>query len=540
MSAIIGIAVDDLPSTSPVCGQHDDYQPPSPISSDVPDLPTTPPRPLPPPKDLPVILSPTNIRLSRSMENFSRPTRSLAIAGDISPISEMDSEDVWTAGPFLPTAPPSPLSWAEATNDTLTSVSSSRRQSQSFDSNLDKPLPLPPALPHAVSTVEESAMPLTTEMPPQLPDIPVGSFDEVFNSSATFSSPDHTGAASPRNSLRHMQTFPSAKAARRRSQSSGEMTLGNSISAISLMSPAITFRPKHARQPSIGIKKIDIEDWDDAIDYSWDHPLDVEDASNADFKVLESVNTAIARAPAPPANIQAYSNRPMPLTPVMEQQHEDHAADSLQSPTRGYADNAAASLRGLGIDALRPITVVQVDNDAYTVDESKRESSRISAIQRDAGSTISKSSSQESIILSIASSIMGTQRSSNSSTNLSDMSPFTSFGSEPESAPQKEIRRAESREGDASDTSQDTVTTEPRSLSTPATKACSPAASPAAKHERGFSTSQVNVPDRSSSIAASRPPAGTRQRSSTLNSGRPKNRVSYSLFPASKPAVPSI
>ena len=168
---------------------------------------------------------------------------------------------------------------------------------------------------------------------------------------------------------------------------------------------------------------------------------------------------------------------------------------------------------------------------------------RISAIRREPGSPISKSSSQESIILSMASSIMGTHRSSNSSTSLSDLSNLAGIENDSVSFITDDAKlRAQSN---TSDSSQNTVTTESHSVSTLGTDLTSPPASnntsPAHKHERGISLSRINVPNRTSSMAAARPMSPVaRQRSSTLNT-RPKNlttRASYSLFPATRPSPP--
>ena len=537
---IRGIPVDDLPTSSEAAASQDAPPLPSPTSSIMPDLPMTPPRPSPPPKDD----TTPNIRLSRSVENFSRPTRSPALGLDISPISEVSREgDTHLSVSLLPSVPPSPLSWAEVTTDSLTSISS-RRQSVAPAHLLDKPLPHPPTVVHAVSTSDDSALPLRTAPLPQLPLTPnVGAGE---NAAANASQPADVRPSMPhRASLRHMQTFPSSKAARRRSQSSGEMTLGSTAIASALTSPVYAQTPR--RRPSIGIKKIDIEDWEDAIDYSWDHPLDVEE-HEAYFRQVEPVNAhETPKGITQPTHASTQMNRPLPLklTPVMEQESSPVPRNEipLQSPTTGYGEQLGRTgvLQGLGIETFRRATAALAEVETPPNHVNRRESPQITAIRREPGSPISKSSSQESIILSIASSIMGTQRSSNSSTSLSDMSHLASIEDEANLVMNDAMRRADSIEGNVSDSSQETVTTEPQSVSTPATEYPSPLvskdSSPANGHERGTSGSRINVPNRTSSIAASKsmPPAA-RQRSSTLN-GRPKNaRASYSLFPGPRSA----
>lgn len=547
---IKGISVSDLPTSAQGHNRSDAPPLPSPTSSIMPDLPMTPPRPEPPPKDRPTPASTPNINLSRSVENFSRLTRSPVFGVDISPISEHPADvETCPSGPVLPSAPPSPLSWAEATNDTLTTTSA-RGPLVAPPHMLDKPLPLPPTLVHAVSTADDSALPLRTAPLPQLPlTLSLAAGDNGASSAPAPT--EQRPSPAHRSSLRHMQTFPSAKAARRRSQSSGEMTLGSAVSSFGRLSPVQSLMPKPKNRASIGIKKIDIEDWEDAIDYSWDHPPDLDDGFEPNYDHVEIVDPSVAVAKDPAATTRpAHSSRskPLSLTPVMEDQTFDkiRRENEVMSATTGFSDigNSAVRLQGLGIESLRPVTAYQVEADAGSDRGSMRESLRIPGIRREPGSPMSKSSSQESIILSIASSIMGTHRSSNSSTSFSDMGQLASIEDESSMAQATNEHRADSVGGNVSDSSQDTVTTEPKSVYTPATEPPSP---PIGKHyvpshnrERGTSVSRVHVPNRTSSIMGStKPPPATRQRSSTL-SGRPKNvRVSYSLFPTTQPLPPT-
>ena len=126
--------------------------------------------------------------------------------------------------------------------------------------------------------------------------------------------------------------------------------------------------PKPTRRPSIGIKKIDIEDWEDAIDYSWDYPLDLDEPSEPFFDHDETLNHyEIVRPEVQINSTQDQPHRPLPLklTPVMEQE-TSHDEVELLSPTTGYADTAgaAAPLQGLGIDSYQPASTTQVDMDA--------------------------------------------------------------------------------------------------------------------------------------------------------------------------------
>jgi hypothetical protein len=249
------------------------------------------------------------------------------------------------------------------------------------------------------------------------------------------------------------------------------------------------------------------------------------------------------------STMQSRSTRPKPLTltPVMESQAPGDADIdyALSSPTTGLLDlgspGVTVPLQGLGIDSYRSATGAHVAEDADHDFVSKPPSLRIPAIRREPGSPMSKSSSQESIILSIASSIMGTHRSSNSSTSLSDFSHLANIDDEMFRPSDVTHRGADNAEGNTSDSSQDTVTTEPKSGHAPSMEFPSSSESKTTwgiqQRGRGISLSLVNVPNRSSSIAALHSPiAGTRQRSSTFNGGRQKGtRTSYSLFPPAPP-----
>ena len=528
---------------APVIQSRHISPPLSPSSSIMPELPDTPPKPQPPPKDDLACCPSSEMRMSKSVDNFSRPNRSPVASFQVTPSTpgtiQPLQNDAISPAPILSTAPvlhtrPPSLTFAEAVNESLSTLSSPGEPNGS-EAMLSKPLPQPPTIVHAVSTTDDSALMMRTAPLPQIPE----------------SSPTATVSAGPgipaeastrrpsttkRQSLRHMQTFPSSKSAKRRSQSSGEIPLAMTFNAVPMpTSPPAISRPKRV---SIGIKKIDIDDWEDAIDYSWDHPLDLEDDRLHEMPVpiLEARSTTLPHqvfAPQPAA--EKRRSPPPPLKPLVFQpgvERESHD-EALQSPTIGHGLQqplaSKMSLQGLGI-AARHTPGYRSDVDAFVKRHPNRESMIIPAIRRDPGSPISKSSSQESIILSIASSIMGTQRSSHSSTSLSDLSHLESI--EDESTLVDSKKSLESTGGSVSDASQDTVTT-------PATEASSfegkCGSSSSKKHEKANSISRANVPNRTSSIAALPAPT-SRSRSNTVNANRPRqnSRVSYSLFPIPK------
>ena len=563
---IKGIAVSDLPSTesSPSAG----IPPASPTSSTLPALPTTPPRPAPPPKDTVSTVPKTpDVRMSRSTENFSRPTRSpVATRFNVSPIHELDMKP--TSGSpvsVLETVPPSPFGgWVEETFDKLALVTSSRRESATSGQVSDKPLPPPPSIVHAVSTNDESALPMPTTPLPDLPAAGNPFMPESKDESIGYMT---QGLLMPhRVSLRHAQSFPTTKLARRRSQSSGDIPFVSSFASTT----ALPTSGRRSRRISIGLKKIDIEDWEDAIDYAWDHPLDLED----DLGVPPFEENSLAKTPASrPESFLVVHQAPsapvsQPTTPLMMQ------GPTKPLPTPGPTKSLPAiphysgkvSLRGLGIrqNAAQLPAAEQSHNRL-----SKRESyvmppvhPMLPALRREPGSPMSKSSSQESIILSIASSIMGTHRSSNSSTSLSDFSStFASFEDKSETLLPTRFETqpaivhqtattthgiavpTESPTSNTSDSSQETV----KSEVAPALPTQAPSLPPVEemplsplKRVRTTSISAAAVPNRTSSVAASAAGRATRSRSNTLTHKQRYNpsRASYSLFPTAQAPPP--
>ena len=528
---------------APLIESRHSSPPLSPSSSTMPELPDTPPKPQPPPKDDLTCCSSSEMRMSKSVENFSRPNRSPVASFQVAPSASdtthplhndgTSAAQILNTAPVLHTRPPS-STFAEAVRESLSTLSSPGEPNGS-ETMLDKPLPQPPTVVHAVSTIDDSALMMRTAPLPQIPEsCPTAtvSAGPGIPAEASTRRPSTTN----RQSLRHMQTFPSSKSAKRRSQSSSEIPFAMSFSAVPMpTSPPAVSKPKRV---SIGIKKIDIDDWEEAIDYSWDHPLDLEDDRLHEMPVpiLEARSTPLPQQVfTPPPAAENCRLPPPPLKPLVFKPHVEREShdEALQSPTIGHGLQqplaSEMSLQGLGI-AARHTPGYRSDVDAFVKRHPNRESMIIPAIRRDPGSPISKSSSQESIILSIASSIMGTQRSSHSSTSLSDLSHLESI--EDESTLVDSKRSLESTGGNVSDASQDTVTT-------PATEASSfegkCVSTSSKKHEKANSISRANVPNRTSSIAAL-PASTSRSRSNTVNGNRPRqnSRVSYSLFPIPK------
>jgi hypothetical protein len=289
-------------------------------------------------------------------------------------------------------------------------------------------------------------------------------------------------------------------------------------------------------QNKIGVdmKAIDIADWEDAIDYSWDH--DVEDVdSNATIEEFIAV-----------------SEKPHEHYLLVEQQRMDDTSSSASTPLMMQAphrplpacpgsqaqqvrDEAPSPLLGLGIEPMpsptAPVDLTQTANDAgkSRTNEATGESGFYSHSPRSPHSHMSKSSSQESIILSVTSSIIGTYRSSNSSTSLSDFAHLAHFGESFDKSgtqPTSPSMDLPVREG-----SQETVREEAFMLFDTIT------GHPVLGSDDVTTSSHITIPERTSSMPGLERSKYQldRKKSGTLSPRARRNtRVSYSLFPTAQ------
>ncbi|KIV91088.1 hypothetical protein PV10_05670 [Exophiala mesophila] len=516
-----GIPTSDLPiatSQSEVIVE----EPFAPRTTDVPTLPTTPTRPLPPPKDgLLSPFSPPEFRMSRSMENFSRPTRLSIIASDLNPHHDL-----------------SQLSFMNPINR---------------NSIIGKPLPLVPDAVHAVSTRDDIALPLRTIPLPSPPKLVTEVIPEEEEDKTILISV-HSPVAPQPMSLRGAQS-PSANQVspnmRRISQSSDEMRFDRAydnvmsmVTADDIPSTPVSPGPQGANSEeslSLGVQQADMESWEDAIDYSWDHPTDDDHfPESGSGKPINAAPHSLGRLPQDrfllieQATTEDASSSAS--TPLMMQATTKAPLTRLGLVPSASFDEPASPLLGLGIDALTTFPSVSPPQKMTSVvDGHDMAVEAASDYRRSPKSTMSKSSSQESIILSIASSIAGTHRSSNSSTSLSDFAHLANFGDamdklDTEStsiAPVDEVERI------SKETIRDSSQTSP---STPASQPdeCTEGASAPCGIEEMWSGSRITIPDRKSSISAgdATKAMGGRRRANT-GSSRPRRntRVSYSLFP---------
>lgn len=520
VAQIRGIPVADLPTkgTGSAIAMGLD-EPTSPTTNAIPYLPATPPRPQPPPKDcLMSPYSPSDFRMSRSMENFSRPTRLSATATDISPSSDITGR-LSTIGP---------LSW---------------------NSVAGKPLPQLPDIIHAVSTRDDIALPLRTAPLPSPPKAVMEVVEEERLDEGVIAPTDPAFA---RPSIGDLIASPTVRQRKRRSQSSGEIHFDPLFYDVP---PAITSaaadqaNPKSKARLSVGVKPIDIGDWEDAIDYSWEHAVDLEDA-----EAMSDSDVTVDRPRAPGIPHENYL--------VVEQKPIEEASSSastplmMQGPNKPEAvplssdhlkEEPPSSLLGLGIGSFPLAQPVSLDES--TVKGVDRPESQFNStdlfrprVLRSPDSSMSKSSSQESIILSIASSIIGTHRSSNSSTSLSDFAHLANFGDSVENLKLDLQGFTFSPDNRLRECSQDTIREGSENISIRAhahrntSEPSTPfPGSPTPKHEHTASASQLPIPERKSSVPGvdiSKTQVGRKRAGTGTLRPRRNTRVSYSLFPA--------
>ncbi|EXJ62749.1 hypothetical protein A1O7_03187 [Cladophialophora yegresii CBS 114405] len=529
-SEIRGIPVADLPV------KQDDAnieigldEPASPTTDAIPLLPTTPTRPRPPPKDgLMSPSSPSDFRMSRSMENFSRPTRMSVTALDISPTT--------------------------ATTQQL-SVMSPVSQTNA----LAKPLPHLPGdhVVHAVSTRDDIALPLRTA---PLPSPPKVKMEVVEEETAEEGASLEAGFSCHPPPAQHVLPETTPRQLKRRSQSSGEVRFGVisydippricTPGAATIENTGQEANRKCKNRISIGVKPIDIEGWEDAIDYSWEHAAELEAEDD------------MGMSPTLPRHPYSF-DIPQENFLVVEQSVVDEASSSASTPLMMHAANkpsrdeparsearaegqSSSPLLGLGIDSSRPLPSVLFTESVASVPQEAEDNFSSNEIYRSRdlrspASVMSVSSSQESFIASI----FGTHRSSNSSTTLSDFAHLAggSFGGSMEHlkldlqdfptvpAPEKHIREG----------SQDTIREDsqhPKSMEGLADLGVlSPLSmSPIGKCDFRAARSQTpSIPERTSSVADALDYSKLQiGRKRTTGTARPRRntRISYSLFPA--------
>ncbi|KIW10316.1 hypothetical protein PV08_11278 [Exophiala spinifera] len=518
-----GIPITELPTTKVDRSVQPGFdEPTSPTTAAIPYLPTTPPRPEPPPKEnLLLPYSPSDVRMSRSMENFSRPTRLSVTSADVSPSSQLSQR--------------------------MSALSPISRQSV-----LGKPLPILPDVVHAVSTRDDIALPLRTA---PLPNPPTSRMEAVLEE-------DKVQLPEISTSLSCNDLTSLTRRYKRRSQSSGELQLQasyyNITSTMTNVEATLDEPVEHLSDQSSTAKLnlttdlVQLQDWEDAIDYSWDVASD-KDASDEDKSDSDATLERPQNSDIPAENYMVVEQSAIvepsssASTPLMMQLPRTTYRPVVQYPGEGRSpvqdEEPGSPLLGLGLGSLHPAPNGSVANAESTAIPQHCDFQNPPRIERphilpSPFSSISKSSSQESIIFSIASSIAGTQRSSHSSTSLSDFAHLANFCESKESLRldlqdvsnySEHYNRDGSKETIHEDDESDQAKVKGAECDLPNT----PTTSSAPRHDRGASAPSIPIPERKSSVpTGDSPKPNGRRRAGTTNSRPRRNtRVSYSLFP---------
>ncbi|KAI1627041.1 hypothetical protein EDD37DRAFT_245917 [Exophiala viscosa] len=518
------LSSEDLPSATRPSNLAEPDEPTSPITDTTQYLPITPPRPDPPPKDSTLSpYSPSDFRLSRSMENFSRPKRLSFTSSEVSPASR--------------------------SSERLSALSPINRNSVRR-----KPLPIVKDIVHAVSTRDDIALPLRTAPLPSPPSRVMEVVDEEGKLESCGISPHKILSARP--SCNDLHTASSLRERKRRSQSSGELHTDAYHQLISTMTiveasldEPVANRTQLASSPrnSVEVKLPQMPDWEDAIDDAWDNAADSEDSERTN-----GTNATFGKNYLFVEQVVAEEGSSSASTPLMMQlprlAYQPEREEQTRAPKLTPAPEPSSPLLGLGIGTLQSIPDVSLaETECLPVHEhdhrlASSDSFR-SQLRRSPASCISKSSSQESIILSIASSIIGTQRSSNSSTAFSDFARFASFGDSVDNlkldlqdptTPVESHGREKGSQETIREECQSTFDVGIGALQSPITPSIP---SPGLRHDRGASAPHIWVPERKSSLPGdmSKTQSGRRRAGTTNSRPRKNTRVSYSLFPAPSP-----
>ena len=397
-----------------------------------------------------------------------------------------------------------------------------------------KPLPQLPVI-HAVTTEDDSAREM---MRVPLPTPPIeGSPADIRRSPTLAHQRQKSSVVLPR----HFSLRPSAKASMPNlivAESSGlSQGLPRHRSELALSQKARRPRSDDRSRMSMGFGAVDTVNWEDAIDDAWAEADDSQfgmdlpattyqplrkaasanllDSLYNDFHPSESSTPLMFNAPT----------QPLPAIP----------GSTLSAGEGLTRTDSSSDLNGLGITTPTSAQFNSLHmSRSSSILRAQRRSSQY--IRPD----LTRSSSQESIILSIASSINGTQRSSNSSLTPDDL--FNTSKIEEETAADMEMldsiaqTRPESGCLPADIYEQMVLvglnSPHGESIMTPMTPIPT-----IATHKSSLSSSKITIPDRGSSAATTEISRNNRTRSNTTGT-RPRQsaRISYSLFPAANTA----
>ncbi|KAJ9657337.1 hypothetical protein H2198_004348 [Neophaeococcomyces mojaviensis] len=412
-----------------------------------------------------------------------------------------------------------------------------------------KPLPDLPVI-HAVTTEDDSAMAMKATPLPTLPGVSLpGSEAETMQNRLPHQR-QHSSLA-----LRHMSFYPTAKtsmpnlvAGTHRSASSKNLPRYHSDMALS--EQARNSSTMSSIRASMSFGAIDTMNWEDAVDEAWDDVNDLHEPvafeQQDTYSPRSTFGSMTFYQPVTADDAISTTSTPLMMAPHRRISHTEVVeAHQLQCVNEGDGEGGLA---GLAISTC-PLSGTSMNLAPLSRSSSLHPSKRQSSLGYSTAGNLTRSSSQESIILSIASSIIGTQRSSSSSMSADDLSSISKVQEDAERNPHlgqdqtyEEVHVARPESGCLPlDVIEQLCKMETVSSVLEEKEDEMPAAQPLPMHQYKTSISKVIVPERKSSVVACEPSRFGRRRASTTQAAtRPRetSRVSYSLFPVSQPVPP--
>lgn len=420
-------------------------------------------------------------------------------------------------------------------------------------SGLDlKPLPQLPVI-HAITTEDNSARAMITNpLPsPPLSTVPVFDVDPALRPAHQRLTSLNNFHGAPRNPA-NKSSMPNLVAANH--LLAAPKVFPRYHSDMALSKQAKTASATASTRTSMSFAAIDTMNWEEAVDEAWDFieddyehvpgfsflslstDRDMEHGQRSDLSTLESAGST----PLMMASMSCAA----PCSPdraSFSHNVEVHQLESVKEdePTNGLAGLGISACPASGTSALPRLS------RSSSTHFPKRRSS-LSCYCND---TLTRSSSQESIIRSIVSSINGTQRSSSSSVSAMDLAGICAS---PVGGPATEADNCHEDEGDGeSFTGQarpesgclppdalEQISHFGTAFSSERTSMVEdmPSVPVVPDTSHGKFTTKVSVPERSSSIIATTRLESYRKRSNTWGSRpRQSSHTSYSLFPAAQP-----
>lgn len=456
------------------------------------DLPQTPPRPSPPPKD------------------------------------EKTADHLLSDQCFEPAG----LMWLAAHTEQLTDDHGSRNGVA--HPNLEsKPLPELPVV-HAITTDDNTAREMIASPLPS-PPLPTSSLTDTVTITPVESLLQRSSIT-----LRSQNLYPTTK-----SSMPNLLAVQHSLTApkglsrhhsdISLSQQARNAPATASTRTSTSFAAIDTMNWEDAVDEAWEDADDEISSSQLENTHLE-VAPIESAASTPLMMISTCSGPAKSPNRVSSSNNlEVHQLESVQE------DEPTIDLTGLGISSCpasgTTSTIPRISRSS-SINFSKRRSS----LSYHPNDILTRSSSQESFIYSIASSKGGTQRSSNSSVSLDLINMYGGHGEDCSHGAHSEhddkhtgIARPES--GCLPPDILDQISQFGAALAADQASRTEyiPPVPPLPQHAHHKSISKVSVPERRSSIVATSNSTPSRKRASTWgNRPRQSSHTSYSLFPSAQ------